>query len=256
VHDRCGFTQAYGNIVTKAVLIQNDKDQRNRLQNSSEMVDPEFQRFGNSAVRMSTREPHTTAVGWFTARCAAPRGLPEQEGHGRRIASTSAAWPNVDRIQRLVALKILDSYAGGGKLSFAQNREDDWRWLALDVSGLEGSGNDGKSWLFATIRRYCAVWAIPSASCLKRGAAGRVNGIRVQNIAGSDEIQNRIRCGALDEALWGRYTGCFTGAIFRLEWEAERGCCAFTLRGSRMGKRCWRFCLGCLLPCPLTWSLW
>jgi hypothetical protein len=45
------------------MLIQSDKDQGNRLQNLPEMVDPEFQRFGNTAVLpMSTPESDTTAV--------------------------------------------------------------------------------------------------------------------------------------------------------------------------------------------------
>jgi hypothetical protein len=113
VDDNAVFTQGSGKVITKAELLDAYHAPAASYKNSLHMIDPEFKLFGDTAVLSyiytRARQDGRDTIRQHIRRTAIYQ---RQASKWQLIASTSIAFPNLDRQQKPVDPKILDSYVG------------------------------------------------------------------------------------------------------------------------------------------------
>ena len=187
VDDDAVFTQGSGKVITKTQLLSNYREQGDSLKNSTEMMEPRFQRLGNSSVfsyiYARTRQEGRYLLHFHVRRTAVYQLTQSQ---WRLIASTSIVIHNADRKQKPVDPKILDTYVGLYEDNLRITR-DGTRLMAQDPKDKE------KVELLAVSNEAFAL-AGEADSILfvfEKGEDGRIQ-IRVHNIGGSESLIKRI----------------------------------------------------------------
>jgi hypothetical protein len=187
VDDDAVFTQGSGKVITKAELLSNYREQGDSLKNSTEMMEPQFQRFGDTSVfsyiYTRTQQEGRYLLNYHVRRTAVYQQV---QSHWRLIASTSIAIHNADRKQKPVDPKILDTYVGLYENNLRITR-DGTRIMAQDPNDKE------KVELLAVSNEAFAV-AGEANSILyvfEKGEDGRIQ-IREHNIGGSESVMKRV----------------------------------------------------------------
>jgi hypothetical protein len=187
VDDDAVFMQGSGKVITKAQLLSNYQEQADSLKNSTEMMEPQFQRFGDTSVftyiYTRTQQEGRYLLNYHVRRTAVYQLV---QSHWRLIASTSIAFHNADRKQKPVDPKILDTYVGLYENNLRITR-DGARIMAQDPNDKE------KVELLAVSNEAFAI-AGEANSILyvfEKGEDGRIQ-IREHNIGGSESVMKRL----------------------------------------------------------------
>ena len=186
VDDRAVFTQGSGKVITTAELLSNYREQGDSLKNSTEMLEPQFQRFGDTAV-FSYIYTRTQQEGRDLLHCHVRRTAVYQlvQSHWRLIASTTIGLHNADRKQKPVDPKILDTYTGLYENNLRITR-DGTRIMAQDPKDKE------KVELLAVSNEAFAIAGEANSILFvfEKGDDGRIQ-IRTHNIGGSESVAKR-----------------------------------------------------------------
>jgi Domain of unknown function (DUF4440) len=186
VDDHAVFTQGGGKVITRAELLTSYREQGGSLKNSTEMLEPQFQRFGDTAV-FSYIYTRTQQEGPNLLHCHLRRTAVYQlaQSHWRLIASTSIAIHNADRKQKPVDPKILDTYTGLYENNLRITR-DGTRIMAQDPKDKE------KVELLAVSNEAFAIAGEANfiLFVFEKGDDGRIQ-IREHNISGSETVAKR-----------------------------------------------------------------
>jgi hypothetical protein len=187
VDDNAVFTQGSGKVITKTELLSNYREQGDLLKNSTEMMDPQFQRFGDTSV-FSYIYTRTQQEGHYLlhyhVRRTAVYQLTQSRWH--LIASTSIAIHNADRKQKPIDQKILDTYVGLYEDNLRITR-DGTRLMAQDPKDKE------QIELLAVSNEAFAIAGEANSILFvfEKGEDGRIQ-IRDHNIGGSESLIKRI----------------------------------------------------------------
>jgi len=187
VDNNAVFTQGSGKVITKDVLLGIYGEQGDTLKNSTEMMEPQFKRFGDTAVFSyictRTRQEGRDLMHYHVRRTAVYQ---LSESHWRLIASTSIGIHNSDRKQKPVDPKILDSYVGlyEGNVRITRDGTRIMAKAPEDKEKVELLAVSGEAFAFAGEAEFILY-------VFERGDDGRMQ-IRAHSICGSETVMKKI----------------------------------------------------------------
>jgi hypothetical protein len=187
VDENAVFTQGGGKVITKQELLRTYREQGDTVKNSTEMFEPQFQRFGDTAV-YSYIYTRTRQDGRYLLRYHIRRTAVYQlaQSHWRLIASSSIGIHNADRKQKPVDPKILDTYVGlyEGNLRITRDGNRIMSKAPEDKEKVELLAVSHEAFAFAGEADTILL-------VFEKAADGRIQ-IRAHNIGGSESVIKRI----------------------------------------------------------------